>query len=98
MCAWAARSSASASSPDRDRVIRTEKSHQLQKISHRSRNASLRGALVRPRDMQEDRASCTRHDGRVVEAEHDDEIVEMVLAPECFRAGAIWQFDGPVVS
>ena len=47
--------------------------------------------------MQEDRAARARHDGRVVETEHDDKIVEMILAPQCFCAGAIGQFDRPVV-
>jgi hypothetical protein len=47
--------------------------------------------------MQENRAAPALHHRRVVVAEHDNEIVDVIGAPEGFGAGAVSEAHGPVV-
>src|SRR3990172_9436184 len=49
------------------------------------------------REMHEDGAAATAHAWHVIIAEHDDEIVEMVLARETIARIARRQFDEPII-
>ena len=55
----------------------------------RKRDAALRRSIVIARDVQEDRAARARYHRRVIEPDDDDEIVEMILAPQRLDACAI---------
>ena len=60
-------------------------------------DASLGRGIVRARDVEENRRSSSGRDRRVVVAEHHDEVVDLVVAPQVFGARRIGQPDRLVV-
>ena len=69
----------------------------LDEIGKFQRDAAFGGAHVRACDVKEDRASPPRHDRFVVVSQDDDNVVEIVAAPQPLRARLVRQFDLPII-
>jgi len=66
-------------------------------VFRRNGNAAFRRRIALPRDVKEDRATLSLH-GRVqVAIQHDDDVVEPVVAPHLLVAGRKRQLHRPVV-
>ena len=65
--------------------------------SRRSATQPCGRRIIRARHVQENRAAVALHHRIVIVAQHCDQIVEMILAPQRFRAGGVGQFHQPVV-
>src|SRR5258707_13843516 len=78
-------------------VFCTELHHSFADIIEAERNAALCLAIVAARQMEKNRTTLSRHDGRIVEADHYDDIVEPVLAPQPLVQARIRQADQAVV-
>ena len=60
-------------------------------------DAAIRRREIFPRHMQKDRAAGAGYGRRVIVAEHEDDVVHPVVAPERFMARRVWPLDRPIV-
>ncbi len=60
-------------------------------------DTTLSGDVVGPSQMQKYGRTRARNNRIVVVAEHNHEIVDMVIAPEIFRAAAVRHLNGSVI-
>ena len=67
------------------------------KIVQRQCHATLRRRVIGPGDVQKNRRAAITHDGRIVPAENDDQVVERVVAPKLLVPSIVRQHDVPVI-
>src|SRR5258706_6640464 len=83
----------SESFPHDESVFSTKLRQTFAEIIEAERNAALCLAIVAARQMEKNRAALSSHDGRIVEANHYDEVVECILAPQTFVQARIGEAD-----